>query len=116
MKHLIVASILAMFGGPSVAAETATKQDILSALSGNTVMGTMQDGSAYAEYYGADGTIRANGYTGYWGIVGNQACFAYGDDPAGCWHLKVDGNFVTWMRGGNQDGTGSVLPGNPNNF
>lgn len=117
MKRLILAAAAAiMVSGPLAAMELASQEQAKAALSGNTVMGTMTDGSTYAEYYAADGSIRANGYSGYWGMVGDRACFTYDNVAVECWHLKVDGNFISWVQGGKLDGTGSLLPGNPNKY
>ena len=115
-RVLILAYVVASLGLPAMAGDLTSRDDVLAALSGNTVMGTMQDGTAYAEFYDANGTIRAAGYTGYWGVVGNSACFSYELNTVGCWQMRVDGNYVIWMRDGKDDGSGSLLPGNPNNF
>lgn len=117
MKTVIFTGVLAMLtAGEAAAADLATKEQVHAALSGNTVMGSMNDGSTYAEYYAADGTVHADGYTGYWAVLGDRACFTYDNVAVECWHLKLEGNFVSWVQGGRLDGTGSLLRGNPNNF
>jgi hypothetical protein len=99
----------------AAAAETATGAAIRAAIAGNTVQGDMASSGAYTEFYAADGTIRGAGYTGTWTIEGDTMCFAYGEAPT-CWAVRIEGDRVTWLSGENVDGTGTILPGNPNNF
>ncbi|MEO1194268.1 MAG: hypothetical protein AAFY02_21130 [Pseudomonadota bacterium] len=110
---LLVSAVIAF---PALAADTATGAQISSAISGNTVQGSMLDGSAYTEFYQTDGTIKGDGYTGAWMVEGNQMCFQYGSDPANCWDVMIDGDQVTWMKDGAADGTGTIVSGNPNGF
>lgn len=116
MKHLLYATAATCLATPLAAQDLATKDEILAALSGNTVQGSMADGATYMEFYDADGTIKAPNYDGHWGMVGNQMCFAYGKDHAACWFVLLDGAAVTWVREGKVDGTGTILPGNPNKY
>lgn len=94
----------------------ATGEEIRDTIGGNTVQGSMIDGSGYTEFYAADGTIRGAGYTGTWSIEEDRMCFGYRDEPADCFGVVVDGDQVTWMKSGTADGTGTILTGNPNNF
>lgn len=116
MKHLAMAPALTFVAFPVMAGGLATGDEIMAALSGNTVQGSMVDTGGYTEFYDADGSIKAAGYAGHWGMVGNQMCFAYGDEHAACWFVRLDGTTVTWVRGGKDDGSGSILKGNPNKF
>jgi len=75
----------------------------------------MSDGTAYAEFYDADGTIKAADYTAEWSIDGDQMCFDYGEGP-GCWGVVIDGDMVTWMNEGAAEGTGTITSGNSNGF
>jgi hypothetical protein len=93
----------------------ASAEDIKAAIAGNTVEGGMSDGTAYAEYYQANGAIKASGYGGDWGLVGNKMCFDYGEG-VGCWNVVIDGDKVTWMNGDTNEGTGTIKSGNPNSF
>ena len=34
----------------------------------------------------------------------------------GCWQVKIEGDKVTWVKDGKDDGKGTIVPGNPNNF
>ena len=115
MKHIIVAASLALAAGPVAAGSMASKADIESSIIGNTVAGGMSDGTAYAEFYDADGTIKADGYTGNWGLVGDKMCFDYGEG-VGCWSVAINGDSVTWMNGDMAEGTGTIAAGNPNEF
>lgn len=94
----------------------ATGDQIEKAISGNTVQGSMVDGSRYTEFYAANGTIHGSDYKGHWHIKDNQMCFKYGEDPANCWSVEVEGDQVFWVVDGKKDGSGTVVPGNPNNF
>ena len=76
----------------------------------------MADGSGYTEFYEADGTIRGNGYTGSWRVNDNRMCFKYGEDPENCWSVKIKGDQVFWIVDGKEDGSGTLVPGNPNEY
>ncbi|MFO1091602.1 MAG: hypothetical protein U1E46_18660 [Hyphomicrobiales bacterium] len=101
---------------PAIAAETATGDQIKSAISGNTVQGSMVATGVYSEFYDADGTIRGKDYKGKWRVDGDRMCFAYGTDPEACWNVRLDGTTVTWVKDGKDDGTGTIVTGNPNGF
>lgn len=107
---------LLLMAGLALAAEPADGARIQAAIAGNTVQGAMQASGAYTEHYAADGTIRGDGYTGAWSIEGDAMCFQYGSDPKSCWQVAIDGDQVSWIRDGKVDGTGTIVPGNPNGF
>ena len=115
MKKIIMTAFVALTVSPAFAEELATDAGILSAIAGNTVQGSMIDAGAYTEFYDADGTIRGDGYTGTWSVESDQMCFDYGEG-AGCWSVRIDGETVTWVKDGMDDGSGTILAGNPNNF
>jgi len=98
------------------AADMLSGGEIQRLIAGNSVEGAMEGSGAYAEYYAADGTIRGKDYTGAWTIDGDAMCFQYGSDPAACWQVAKDGKSVQWLKDGKIDGTGVIVPGNPNNF
>ena len=106
---LVVALATPAFGAP------ATGPEITAAIAGNTVQGDM-GGTAYAEYYAADGTIKGKDYAGAWSIEGDAMCFQYGSDPKSCWQVEIEGNQVNWLKDGKSEGTGTIVAGNPNNF
>ena len=117
MKNILAAAaMLIAIGGNAFAAETATGDQINTALSGNTVQGSMIASGVYTEFYGADGMIKGKDYTGKWRITGDTMCFQYGQDPEACWQVRLDGDKVTWIKDGKEDGTGTIVKGNPNNF
>ena len=101
---------------PSFAGEMATGDQISAAISGNTVQGSMVAAGAYTEFYGADGVIKGKDYSGKWRVNGDTMCFQYGTDPEACWGVKISGSDVTWVKDGKDDGTGTIVTGNPNNF
>lgn len=96
----------------SAMADTASGDDILANIIGNTVQGSMEGSGAYSEYYQEDGMIVGPDYTGAWTIDGDQMCFQYGEDPASCWMVEIDGDAVNWIQDGAVLGTGTILPGN----
>ncbi len=113
---LTLPAIALTFAFPALAADKATGQQIKAAIAGNTVQGSMIDSGAYTEFYAADGTIKGDGYSGTWTVEGDQMCFKYGEDPASCWDVGLDGDQVSWISNGKTDGTGTIVPGNPNGF
>jgi hypothetical protein len=119
MKNFGLAAIAASFilaSGAAWAGGAATGDQILSAISGNTVQGSMIASGAYTEFYAADGVIKGKDYTGKWRVNADTMCFQYGTDPESCWQVKIDGDQVTWVKDGKDDGTGTIVKGNPNNF
>ena len=76
----------------------------------------MVTSGGFTEYYAPDGAIRAVDYSGRWSISGNRMCFGYDGNPSSCWAVRVDGRSVVWVGSGGDEGTGTILPGNPNNY
>lgn len=117
MKTFLTAAVLLLAAaGVAEAGSTATGDQIKAAIAGNTVQGSMLTSGAYTEFYGADGVIKGKDYTGKWRINGDAMCFTYGQDPEGCYTVRIDGDQVTWVKDGKDDGTGTIVKGNPNNF
>lgn len=119
MKKLIKVAVTAAFvvsGGAAWAQDMATGEQITGALSGNTVQGSMIASGPYTEFYGADGVIKGKDYSGKWRVNADTMCFQYGSDAESCWQVKIDGDQVTWVKDGKDDGTGTIVKGNPNNF
>lgn len=116
MKNVIIASALVALGTPVFAADIISGDQITKLISGNTVQGSMLDSGAYSEFYAKDGTIKAKGYSGKWSVKADTMCFQYGTDPENCWQVEVDHDQVSWVRNGKSDGTGTVVPGNFNNY
>ncbi len=117
MKTILTsAAMLFIIGSTALAGATATGEQISTAISGNTVQGSMIASGAYTEFYSADGVIKGKDYTGKWRVEGDAMCFQYGQDPEACWQVRIDGNQVTWVKAGKEDGTGMIVKGNPNNF
>ena len=109
-------ALLAVMAGPALAQDAASGDAIKAAIAGNTVQGSMVASGVYTEFYAADGTIRGKDYTGAWRVVGDSMCFKYGDDPEACWAVGLADDQVTWLKDGKADGTGTIVPGNPNGF
>lgn len=117
MKTIFSAAALFLAAsGLAQAGAMATGEQISAAISGNTVQGSMIASGAYTEFYGADGVIKGKDYDGKWRVNGDTMCFKYGQDPENCWQVKLDGTQVTWVKDGKDDGTGTIVKGNPNKF
>ena len=110
---LILATLLP---GTGAAQDIASADTIRSAIIGNTVRGSMVASGGFTEYYAPDGSIRGPDYGGQWSISGNQMCFGYDGNPASCWAVRVNGRQVVWVGTGGDEGTGTILPGNPNGY
>jgi hypothetical protein len=117
MKNIVVAAALVLAAaGSAWAGSAATGEQITAAIAGNTVQGSMVSSGAYTEFYAADGVIKGKDYAGKWRISGDTMCFQYGQDPESCFAVKLDGDQVTWVKDGKDDGTGTIVKGNANNF
>jgi len=113
-RHLFLLACLV--AAPAGAQELAPGDAIRAAVSGNTVQGSMSASGAYTEFYAPDGTIRGADYAGSWSVDGDRMCFAYGADPATCWGVRLSGDGVTWVSDAGDEGTGTIMPGNPNGW
>jgi len=110
-------SALALSAGVlAYADEALTGDGLRTLLVGNTVQGTMQSSGTYAEFYRPDGTIKAATYTGSWSIEDDAFCTQYGADPKECWKAAKEGGEIHWLKDGRVDGTGTITPGDPNNY
>ena len=101
---------------PAFAQDLASGDAIRAAIVGNTVQGAMVASGGFVEYYAPDGAIRGPDYSGEWSINGNRMCFGYDGNPASCWGVRVNGRNVVWVGAGGDEGTGTILPGNPRNY
>lgn len=108
------AAALLLADGAAMAA--ATGDEIRGAVAGNTVQGNMDASGPYAEFYGDDGVIKGKDYMAKWTIEGDTMCFEYEGSPKDCWNVEVSGDQVRWLKDGKAQGTGTILPGNPNAF
>ena len=116
MRALRLAPFALLLALPAAAQDLATTDAIKAAITGNTVQGSMTSSGAYTEFYAADGVIKGKDYTGTWTVEADKMCFAYGTDPATCFGLKLAGDQVIWVGASGDEGTGTILPGNPNNW
>jgi hypothetical protein len=116
MRALRLAPLALLFALPAAAQDMATTDAIKAAIAGNTVQGSMTTSGAYTEFYAADGVIKGADYTGTWTVEADKMCFAYGTDPATCFGVKIAADQVTWVGATGDEGTGTILPGNPNNW
>ena len=112
----VAAAALALPVGAAMADEALTGAGIRALVVGNTVQGTMETSGGYAEFYRPDGTIKAATYSGTWSIEGDSFCTQVGADPRECWQGAKAGDEIHWLKDGKLDGTGKVMPGNPNNY
>jgi hypothetical protein len=116
MRALRLAPIVMILALPAAAQDLATPDAIKAAIAGNTVQGSMTTSGGYTEFYAADGIIKGKDYTGAWTVDADKMCFAYGTDPATCYGVKIAGDQITWVGASGDEGTGTILPGNPNNW
>ena len=116
MRTLAISVAAIALASSAFAIDLATGDQIKTAITGKTVQGSMEASGAYTEYYAADGTIRGEGYTGSWFVEADTMCFKYGEDPADCWGVNLNGESVAWVKEGKPLGTGTIVDGNPNNF
>ena len=101
---------------PALAQDTAKGDAIRAAVAGNTVRGSMAASGGFEEFYAPDGAIRGPDYAGQWSVRGDQMCFAYDGNPPGCWKVRIAGRQLVWVGDSGEEGTGTVTPGNPNNY
>lgn len=117
----LVAGVAALLIGLSASAQAgqnmATGDQITAAVSDKTIHGSMVDGKPYAQFYMADGTIKADGYTGKWSIKDDSMCYQFGDEkPVDCWEVDIHGPIMTWYKDGRIEGAGVAIEGNVNEF
>ena len=112
-----LAAPLLFAASASFADDMLTGDQIKSTVSNMTVEGKMNDGMAYSEFYGADGTIKGKDYTGKWTVEGNEMCFVYGTDPKkSCYGIKKAATGIQWVEDGKVEGDGMVSQGNIRNY
>lgn len=105
--------------GPAHAAETLDGLGVATKIIGNSVDGVFGDVSFF-EYYAFDGTVHGVGddgpYDGTWTIENDKMCIGF-DDIVDCYTISLDGDHVDWINdGGEIEGTGLLLPGDPRNL
>lgn len=115
LRAVLVAGILAISSHGVLAADMATGAEIKAKVTGNSIQGSMLT-SRYAEFYGADGVNKGDGYSGKWTVTDSSMCFQYGDAAPDCWEVEIKGPAVIFYKDGTLDGIGMVVEGNPNNF
>jgi hypothetical protein len=115
MNKIYFVALLCLMPHLTAAQTMVTGDQIKAAISGNTVQGSMVAGGAYTEFYQVDGLIKGADYTGKWNVKDDQMCFDYGDG-ASCWSVRLEGVTVTWVKDGVDDGTGTIVIGNPNGY
>jgi hypothetical protein len=112
----ILAAAAVLMAAPAFAQDLATGDAIKAAVSGNTIQGSMTSSGPYAEFYAEDGTVKGDGYTAVWAIVGDTMCWTYEGAEQDCWGVKINADQVTWIKDGAEGGTGTIVAGNVNNF
>lgn len=113
----IASVVLFASADPAAADEAPTAADVKAAVSDRTYQGSMSAaGSGFAEYYAADGSIRADGYSGKWRADDGMMCFQYGSDPERCFEVRFNGPSMEMYKDGALDGNGMLIEGNGNDF
>lgn len=101
---------------PAHAQQTSAGEAIREAILGNTVRGSMQASGAFEEFYSPDGRIHGADYSGEWSIKGDRMCFAYDGNPPSCWAVRLNDKELVWVGTAGDEGTGTILSGNPNGY
>ncbi len=116
LKTVFAAGAALLIMALPAAAELAKGPAISAAISGNTVQGNMDSSGPYAEHYSADDVVHGKDYKAKWSVEGDTMCWVYEGTPKDCWGVEIAGDQVKWVKDGKAQGTGTILPGNPNNF
>lgn len=112
----VAALAVAVLSTAALAYEMLDGDQIRSAVSGNTVEGTMTDQGPYSEYFDPDGTLRAKSYSGTWSIKDNAICIDITGGSSGCWNVGVAEGTLHWFFDGEVLGTGTATPGNTHGY
>jgi hypothetical protein len=101
----------------ALADDAPSAEEVETNVSDHTYQGSMSvAGSGFAEYYAADGSIKANDYSGAWRAEDGAMCFQYGDKPESCFEVRFHGPSMEMYKDGELDGNGMLIEGNPNDF
>jgi hypothetical protein len=114
----IFALVFLVIVGGTFAGDVLSGGSLKAMMAGKTVEGKMNDGSAYSEFYQADGMIKGKDYVGKWTIDGNAMCFVNPTSPSGngCYQIGKNATGIDWMQNGKVLGTGTVSEGNIRNY
>lgn len=108
---------MALGGSTAIAGDPPGADEIKAAVSDHTYQGSMSAaGSGFAEYYAADGSIKADGYSGKWRVEDGTMCFQYGENPERCFGIELQGPSMVMLKDGEIDGNGMLIRGNVNGF
>ena len=116
MGLTLSALVLLILAAPQALAAMATGDQIMAAVSGNTIQGNMDSSGPYAEFYAADGTVLGKDYKAKWSVEGDTMCWVYEGTPKDCWNVDIEGDQVKWVKDSKAQGSGTVLKGNANDF
>ncbi|MEO1191579.1 MAG: hypothetical protein AAFY02_07475 [Pseudomonadota bacterium] len=115
-KIFLFATGLLLLPGAQATAEPANGLTLMTALSGNTVVGSMDESGDYAEFFAPSGALYGTAAPASWYIDGNRVCFRYHPGPykrPDCVAAAIDGSSITWMDQGEPLGSGEILEGDP---
>ena len=113
----LAAALMGLLLAAPVAAQSGSSGAAISgAISGNTIRGSMVASGGFEEYYAPDGQVRGPDYAGSWHVQGNRLCLAYDGDPPNCWAVQINGSSVLWIGASGEEGTGTILTGNPRGY
>jgi hypothetical protein len=92
--------------------------EIQGQIIGNTLTGETAKFGTFTYYYNKNGTAQGADYKGTWTIKDNALCLSGAADETQprCWKFGRDGHNFQLILDGSVVGTGSVLPGNPNDL
>ena len=101
----------------ALAGNALSGDEIKAMMADTTVEGKMNDGSAYSEFYQADGKIKAKDYAGKWSVESDSMCFDYTTQPGKmCYQIGRNATGIDWIKDGKVEGTGTVSKGNIRNY
>jgi len=105
------------WASPKGIQEVLMGSEIQGLIIGNTLTGETSKAGSFAYYYNKNGTIHGTDYKGTWTIKDNALCLTGADETQPrCWRFGRDGHNFQLILDGSVVGTGSVLPGNPNDL
>lgn len=113
----ILATCLALSAAPALAQPNpATGAEIEAAIAGNTVYSEIDEAGTTRDFFSGDGEMRGD-FDGdsTWTIEDDALCMTF-NGASDCWQLAIDGDRITWLRDGEEAGTGEIRAGNPEGF
>ncbi|WP_018173995.1 MULTISPECIES: hypothetical protein [unclassified Thioalkalivibrio] len=113
--RVMILSILALAVTPAFAdLEPATGSEIEAAISGDTVDSKIHGAGRTVDYFAEDGEMlnENDEIESSWTVEDDALCMTF-NGGSDCWRLSIEGDSITWLRDGEEAGTGKIRDGNP---